>query len=299
MGLNTLATLSTLFTSVLGDCDAAYEQFVVDQKKVASPESKDLFCERFEEMEEWNSQNSRWVKGLNQFSDLSGDDIALWLGDVDPAVDRLQLSQVPPANLSVTATDWRGNMPAVKNQGSCGSCWTFGAAAVVDFNRNSHAEQQIGDCSSSNMCNGGSATSALQYLTGAGSCSTSSYPYAAKAGSCQSCSAIAQVSNVRQISGHDAILSVVQSQVISLSFALSGSGPFMSYKSGVYNSACGTGSGHAVAAVGYNSDYWIIRNSWGSSWGQSGYFYFKKGTNLCDMETRRPVYASISGSFVV
>merc|ERR1712037_427018 len=111
-----------------------------------------------------------------------------------------------------------------------------------------------------------------------GHCMSSDYPYNGVQGDCKTCSSGALVSNVQQISGVDAILSVVQNQVVSLAIRLGRhSPPLMSYESGVYDTECGDGAGHAVAAVGYNSDYWILRNSWGSSWGVSGYVYFKKG----------------------
>jgi len=69
----------------------------------------------------------------------------------------------------------------------------------------------------------------------------------------------------------------------------------MNYHQGVYDQECGTGAGHCVAAVGYASDYWIIRNSWGSGWGQSGHIYFKKGSNLCGMESHGTI-AQVSRS---
>lgn len=295
MAMHLLAAASIAAVAV-ADCDSAYEQFLIDfPNKQSGADKKEAFCANLAEVDEHNSQNARWTAGINMFSDMLPSEVEQYLGDVDPDVDQLELSSAPALDVTVTSADWRSRMPQVKNQHSCGSCWTFGATAVVDFFGGSHSEQQIGDCSSSNLCNGGSATSALQWLAnGNKHCADSQYPYKGTQGSCKSCSSGAMVSNVRQVSGHDAILAVVQKQVISLSFSLSSTGPFMRYTGDVYDTPCGSGSGHAVAAVGYNSDYWIIRNSWGQSWGQNGYFYFKKNTDLCSMETRRPVYASVS-----
>merc|ERR1719247_3902862 len=69
----------------------------------------------------------------------------------------------------------------------------------------------------------------------------------------------------------------------------------MHYHKGVYDQQCGSGAGHCVAAVGYASDYWIIRNSWGKQWGQNGHIYFKKGSNLCGIESQGTI-AKVSRS---
>ena len=85
------------------------------------------------------------------------------------------------------SVDWRARMPAVKNQGQCGSCWAFSAVDVVDFwSGSSHSEQQVLDCSpGSNQCGGGNLHSALNYLAATGSDAESAYPYHARAGTCE------------------------------------------------------------------------------------------------------------------
>merc|ERR1719506_3607365 len=91
-------------------------------------------------------------------------------------------------------------------------------------------------------------------------------------------------------------MQAVQEQVVSVSIDVSSKGAFHKYGGGVFDSDCGTGEGHAIGAVGYTSDYWIIRNSWGSSWGQHGYIYMKKGKDLCRVESRAPVTADVVGA---
>merc|ERR1711907_528883 len=138
-------------------------------------------------------------------------------------------------------------------------------------------------------CQGSDPRLALQYLGQKGVASESAYSYTAgsgHAGRCHPFRSVAHVSNVQAVNGAARIVSALQHQVVSVAFRLSERGsPFMGYHSGVYDRDCGSGAGHAVAAVGYSSDYWIIRNSWGSSWGQHGYIYFKKGANLCGIES--------------
>merc|ERR1719181_1281769 len=95
----------------------------------------------------------------------------------------------------------------------------------------------------------------------------------------------------------DGIMKELQETVVTLEIDLRSSGlPFVKYDSGIYDADCGSGDAHAFAAVGYGSDYWIIRNSWGSEWGQNGHVYFKKGKNLCNIEWRNPMTARLTVS---
>jgi len=295
-----LLAASAIAAVAAGDCDSVYEQFLVDHPdKQSDPDRKQAFCGNFAAITAHNAQNARWEEGINKFSDMFPAELEKYFGDADPEVDQLEVSQAPALNLTVSKVDHRSKMPAAKDQGTCGSCWTFGATAVVDFFGGSHSEQQLGDCvdRKTDMCNGGSSTAALQWLAkGNAHASEKLYRYKGKMGpSCFPITNGAKISHVKQISGASAIMAVVQRQVISLSFTIAADGGgLFKYGRGVWSKDCGSGHGHAVAAVGYSGDYWIIRNSWGKGWGQQGYFYFKKGKNLCQMETRRPVYASVS-----
>lgn len=266
-----------------------YDEYKEIFEKYDNSGSKDVFEARMTEIEEHNSGNSRFQIGLNQYTDIEDRSFLFGWDGSSANVTETQVA----TNLAVAATvDWRSRMPAVKNQKSCGSCWTFSAMAVVDFfNGQAHSEQQVGDCSngSNDMCRGGNPYTALDYLAqGHKSALTSSYPNTAiqypGSQSCKTVSSGATVTRAHSTSGASTIASLVQKQVVAVGFFLSNTGPFMGYTQGVYDQDCGTGGGHAVAIVGYQSDYWIVRNSWASSWGQNGYFYFAKGKNLCGME---------------
>merc|ERR1712187_587017 len=103
--------------------------------------------------------------------------------------------------MGVTDVDWStsGKVNPVKNQGSCGSCWAFGAVgalepsyALATGTLTNLAEQQLVDCDkSSNGCSGGlSRYSFSGYYKTHGACATNSYPYAARDGTCKSCTAV-------------------------------------------------------------------------------------------------------------
>merc|ERR1712004_112297 len=191
--------------------------------------------------------------------------------------------------------DWRSSMPPIKDQGHCGACWAFAAIDVVDFEAaGSHSEQQLVDCSGQG-CGGGNPFSALTYLQGPGSDAESTYPYTGKDGSCGQDGRITQatVSNVQAVDGEDDIAAAASNQVVAVCINAGSFDDFQSYSSGVYDSDCGDASdGHCLAVVGYTEDYWIIRNSWGSSWGQDGYMYFQRGSNLCNIGHRGAAIAT-------
>merc|ERR1712098_496006 len=110
----------------------------------------------------------------------------------------------------------------------------------------------------------------------------------------------ATVSNVQAVSGEDAIAAAASTQVVSVCIYGGDSDAFQHYNSGVYDADCGSQSeGHCLGVVGFTDDYWIIRNSWGSSWGESGYMRFKRGVNLCTIGTRGGAIALAGAGVVV
>lgn len=283
------------------ECENEYAAFLkAFPQKVPSPEGYANFCTNLDRIHKHNSGNAAWSMGTNEFSDWSDDEQAVLLGwDVTLDDTKLPAFEADPSDAVAAAVDYRSKMPPVKNQKHCGSCWAFSAIDVVDFFGGSHSEEELIDCFG-RSCRGNDPQRALQYLSQHGVASESAYGYTAgsgQAGQCKKFQSVASVSNVRAVSGASSIVSALQHQVVSVAFTLSEHGsPFMNYHTGVYDQYCGSGAGHAVAAVGYSSDYWIIRNSWGSGWGgNGGYVYFKKGSNLCGIESRGAI-AQVSGS---
>jgi hypothetical protein len=205
--------------------------------------------------------------------------------------------------------DWRdasknpGNLVAVnpiKDQAMCGSCWAFSAIAATEAayaiagnTLTSFSEQQLVDCSTAygnHGCNGGWMDYAFEYIQGTQSTGNdggieteASYPYAGVDQSCQ-----ASTSNfVATIGGYtdvpknsmQQLENYVAQTVVSVAIDAE---DIMSYQSGVYTGYCGTQLDHGVAAVGYGTDgsqeYWLVRNSWGTSWGEDGYFRLDKSS---------------------
>ena len=199
---------------------------------------------------------------------------------------------------ALEAIDWRekGAVTPVKNQRSCGSCWAFSATGALEggnFVANgkliSLSEQQLVDCDpKSNGCGGGEMYYAFEYASKKGMCTEEEYPYHAKDEDCKDdqCTVVVQNKGYEMVPANDgkALKAAVSKAPVSVGVEAD-SAVFQMYKSGVIDStACGTSVNHGILAVGYTEEYWILKNSWGESWGDKGYLKIKydaEGEGIC------------------
>lgn len=207
------------------------------------------------------------------------------------------------------AKDWRDSkcVSPVQNQGSCGSCWSFTSVAAMETsychasgNLVKLSEQQFVDCASQdpygNMgCDGGFYDGAWNYAKEHGMESESDYGYKGKQTTCKYSAAkgLVKVSDWHWVSGNSsAMMAAVNKSAMSIAIYAS-ERSFSTYKSGIYSDSCATDINHGVAVVGYSSSdrYWIVRNSWGSGWGEDGYIRMAmtEGKGQCGMN-QYPAY---------
>jgi len=201
-------------------------------------------------------------------------------------------------DLNKYSVDWRNEnkVSSVKNQGQCGGCWAFSSVGAIEsawaIKHNilyDLSEQELIDCSSKNNgCEGGSMDLAFQYVIENGLCSNVSYPYTAQDGSCDdNCKTLVQISNYSDIleNSEKMLALAVQHQPVSVAIQAN-KRSFQMYQSGIYSDIdCGFELDHGVLLVGYgydkkyDMDYWIVKNSWSTSWGENGYIRIQKGIN--------------------
>jgi len=268
------------------------------------------FKANFDFVEKHNAGNYTWTVELNKFADLSSGEFKnIYLG-YKPELRRGE-RQVTLKDLKVGAypdgsLDWvaKGAVTGVKDQGQCGSCWSFSTTGAVEgIVQIKHAslvplsEQELMDCSYSygNLaCDGGLMDNAFKYVMAHGLCTEAAYPYTAKSSTdckASSCSAspnsqIASYTDVK--SSENSLGAAVDGQPVSIAIEADQSG-FQMYKSGVFCGICGTNLDHGVLAVGYGTDagtdYWKVKNSWGTSWGEAGYIRMCRNKNECGLDS--------------
>lgn len=210
------------------------------------------------------------------------------------------------------AFDWResGAVSPVKNQGTCGSCWAFSAVGNIEAvykiktgKTELFSEQQLVDCDKEQDqgCSGGLMDNAFAYLEKTGIMAAKDYPYHGRDQNCvfDASKVAAKVSGYKFATGK-AAETVDESNLKQLlfengPFAIAiNAAPLQFYLWGVFNPwfefICNPKElNHGVLLVGYgvsgSKPYWIIKNSWGSGWGEKGYFRLIGGKGACGFNT--------------
>jgi len=293
-----------------------FQKFIKKYQKKYT--SIDEFLARYEVfrrnvMATFKEENSLYQTGITKFSDLTKQEFAkiylnlnydaMAMANFDPTI--VKVSNAAPA-----AYDWRdyGRVSPVKDQGSCGSCWAFSTVANLEglyyANKGvmkTFSEQMLVDCDTSDSgCNGGLMEYAFTWLKKNGGIMTDTdYPYKGVKSTCRSDKSKyvdMTITGYKKLGSSWSTWSAVDEDEVKeflyetgpLAIALNAD-PLQTYSSGILDvtsTKCPTsGINHAVTLVGYgtenNVDYWIVKNSWGTSWGEKGYFRIRRGNGTC------------------
>ncbi|OMJ76107.1 hypothetical protein SteCoe_24583 [Stentor coeruleus] len=251
-----------------------------------------IFSDKIAYIRLFNSQNRAYTLGLNQFSDLDYEEFAsqhFSTKTLKPISETL----IPKQKLEYPSiVDWRTKnvVTPVQNEGSCACGWAFATAgaiegfwALVHHQLNPLSSQQLLDCSDyygNNGCNGGFISSSFNYAILFGLTTAAKYPYTGAPKLCNSgviSPATAQIKSYAYVSQNNptALLSAVSEEPVAVNVDASS---WVNYKSGVIDVPCvSTTYNYWALIVGYNMQnsppYYIVKTSWGTSFGQAGYVY--------------------------
>lgn len=288
-------------------------------------ERKEIFAYNYAFVRMHNSRNQTFTLALNEYAAMTEAEFKQRNGFTNEQRDWKSLgeSYVMQGNVP-DSVDWRPKLVnPIKNQGQCGSCWAFstivsleGQYAKLTSDLQSFSEQDLVDCAKNvkipgssqtccDGCKGGLMDYGFQYMIDSQSGSDDSeksYPYTGKDGTCHfdggSAFKDAQVTGFVDLKSEDELLDAT-ANVGPISVAVNANTFWQLYHSGILNPiVCNPDKlDHGVAVVGYGKDgddYWIIRNSWGTVWGEKGYARLLRGSNKCGIANGPPSYPKMS-----
>jgi C1A family cysteine protease len=314
----TASSLQTLFESWKLEHGKVYATEAENQKRF------EIFSANSKIIEQHNSEKHSWTMGFTKFVDLTPKEFealqTLWPRQAKSAhVHKRTGLDIP------TIVDWRtqGIVVPVKDQGSCGSCWAFstvvsyeGQVARKTGNLTSFSEQNLVDCVKDQTisgsaqtccsgCEGGLMDYAFEYMIEkqqGNDATEDRYPYTATDGVCSfniRNTAYVPVTHYTDVeSGNEEDLKDATANVGPISIAVDANSGWQTYTGGVFAPKfCNPNHlNHGVAIVGYgvenNIQYWIVRNSWGDSWGEEGYIRIAYGSNICGL-ANEPCYPTV------
>jgi C1A family cysteine protease len=258
-----------------------------------------------------NTPGNKATYGVTQFMDLTSEEFSSTYLNYSPSgaigdhetplsVDSFPESTYPDNYNWVTL----GATTPVYNQAQCGSCWAFSATETIESfwflsgkPLTKLSMQQIVSCDHTSLgCNGGQTYSAYEYVIKAGGIETyADYPYTSGTGTTGRCEfdsskIYADISSWSYVTKRPACNETLMQEVTYTTGPLSvcvDARSWQVYKGGIVTSNCGQLLDHCVQLTGWGLDtssniqYWIVRNSWGVTWGEKGFIWIETGKNLC------------------
>eukprot|EP00344_Euplotes_crassus_P012191 CAMPEP_0197002062 /NCGR_PEP_ID=MMETSP1380-20130617/6618_1 /TAXON_ID=5936 /ORGANISM="Euplotes crassus, Strain CT5" /LENGTH=334 /DNA_ID=CAMNT_0042420001 /DNA_START=44 /DNA_END=1048 /DNA_ORIENTATION=+ len=298
------AAYFTLSSSTVDELDLQFTQFTTQFDKNYQNEDeynfrRSIFEKNLKVINEHNAEGKSWTLGTNEFTDWTDEEYKRLLGlksTVSATAQSEKIGMLPTncKKMPRKGIDYRGTnrVGRVVSQGSCGSCWAFAATAALEAAyAKEHgefvkfSEQHIVDCDKfSHGCNGGLMANGFIHWMRHAPILEKDYEYTAKDGKCKEDSIDTEFDvlpfGYRVDVTHECLYEALTHNVVAVSIRAEND-KFRHYESGVIDveDDCGTEIDHGVTLVGYDEDEdaWIVRNSWGLSWGEEGYVKIRRG----------------------
>ncbi|CAH0720620.1 unnamed protein product, partial [Brenthis ino] len=305
--------------------DREFKRFVAEHGRQYNDQTehemrKNIFAENLRRVQDHNRKNTSFKLGINKFSDRTPEEMKKMkglrrrkegqIGTVPFPYSKTEIADISKDLPKEFDLRMLGVITPVKDQDMCGSCWTFGTTSAVEgalARQNGGrllrlANQALIDCAwgfHAAGCDGGSDTAAYHWMMKYGLPTEEEYgPYSNKDGFCR-------IKNMTQLYPIKGFTDVTPFSVEALKVALINHGPLSVsidattaltlYSSGImFDSECDkTVLNHEVTLVGYgvrdDEEYWIVKNSWGRTWGIDGYFHISTRNTDCGITTE-PTY---------
>jgi len=268
------------------------------------------FMSNMEEAKRLAAANPLAEFGVTQFSDWSPEELKHFLNAKVPDTTGYTVKGPIKAPLA-NPIDWRntaGVVTSVKNQGNCGTCWSFAAIGATEaaWALSGHiktppvslSEQELLDCASSV---GDAGPYGIDFIVKNGGINSfDNYPYSGNCGgTCNQTAKAVKVAQVKSVKCLDNngpesdILSWLEKSPMAISLAGT---TLASYRSGILTACTDRDMNHSVTLVGYgtsnSTEFWILKNSWGASWGENGFFRLHYGVDCLGMAGGGPCQAS-------
>jgi C1A family cysteine protease len=281
-----------------------------------------IFASNYKKIQQFNSKGYSYTLDINFLADLTEEEYQeYYLNNPQPTGYNGLENDLRSTKITEENIDYSNIIGKIKDQGTCGSCWAFGAIGAMEYvyaksNNNKYtefSEQHLVDCSrgghyTSHGCNGGGKYDAFKFSNEIGVVLESDYPYNGMDNPCQENKSIVfKISGLHAIpsADNDALLERLRIQAIDISINASPFA-FRFYSKGVVNMGCTyTELNHDVLLLGAgqypidNTPMWKIKNSWGRNWGDDGYIYILRESGKkpaqCGMNLKAvgPLYKDI------
>lgn len=280
-----------------------YTDYVAEFGKAErNMEREELFTTQLKNIQTHNEEFAAglhtWWLAVNDFTDWSSEEFKQILGRRPHNLPgTMTTMEMQTEDALPAAVDWREHSPSVvtpvKNQGGCGSCWAFASTEVVE-SAYAIASGKLLDlapqtfvscmknpngCGGTGGCGGAIAELAFNYTKDYGMALSKDFPYTASDSACLQYTPAVKVGGYVRLPSNNAL--ALQNAIATVGpVAVSVSASWGGYGGGIFAGCTGDQDiDHAVVAVGYSSDYWLIRNSWGQWWGEGGYIRLTRATD--------------------